>query len=143
MNGDDQFEKRLQGLPHRPVPPAWRQEVLSSARAAAVPRSSPRAAPTSIRAVLSAMLWPHPKAWAALAAAWLLIFALDLAAREPAQPDMARRAPPVSPQLRELLRQQEQLSAELAGPAETLKAAPAKPASAPPRSERSENFMRA
>jgi hypothetical protein len=143
VNGDDQIEKRLQGLPHRPVPPAWRQEVLSSARAAAMPRPSSRTAPASIRAVLSALLWPHPKAWAGLAAAWLLIFALDFAAREPAQPEIARRAPPVSPQLRELLRQQEQLLAELAGPAETIKAAPAKPAAAPPRSERRESFMRA
>ena len=71
MNTEDQFEQRLRRQPVKSIPSAWREEILSTARAAS-PRLStldPRPGVLSIiRHQLSTLLWPHPKAWAGLAA---------------------------------------------------------------------------
>ena len=144
MNSEDQFEKRLARQPLRPVPPAWREEILSAARQVS---RSPQAsrithdvAPWSTvlaaaRSQLSNLLWPHPRAWAGLAAAWLLVIGLTFAAREPAGPAMARQPVPPSPQMRELLRQQEQLLADLIGPAEPAVAVRSRPLVPAPHSQ--------
>ena len=87
MNNDD-FEKRLQRQPIREIPTEWRVEILSEAKAAAhaverevVPQRQRDSSDS--RAALPAAnwvewLWPCPQAWAALAAAWLVIIALQL-----------------------------------------------------------------
>lgn len=143
MNGDEPFEQRLRGLPQRPVPAGWRSEILSAAHSAAAPRPAPAAGGGWLRDALMGLLWPHPKAWAGLAAAWVLIFAFTLAGRDHAQAEVARQARPPSPQLRELLREQEKLLAELTGPAESIRTAPARPAATEPRSQRREEFLKA
>ena len=136
MNNEDQFERRLKRLPQRPIPAEWRADILSAAHKTAAAPSLP-VAPNSFWSALAPFLWPHPKAWAALGAAWVLIICLDLSAREPARPELARQPlSPPSPQMRQLLREQEQLLAELAGPSEPIRAVPAKPQAAQPRSER-------
>jgi hypothetical protein len=149
MNGEDQFEKRLRGQPCRPVPPSWREEILRTARAAA-PGSPARAgrqpaSSSTVAAWLWGLLWPHPRAWAGLAALWLVVLGFNLATREPGRQEMARRAPRPSPQMRELLRQQEQLLAELVGPIGRAEAARPKPepAAPQPRSQRDDEFMNA
>ncbi|HWX22244.1 MAG TPA: hypothetical protein VN578_20270 [Candidatus Binatia bacterium] len=147
MNGEDQFERRLQRLPQRPVPHAWRDEILSATRAGEVPRPA-RVAPrpsllSNIRYQLSTLLWPHPKAWGGLAALWLLVLGLNFATRESPQPQMARHAERPSPQIRELLKEQEQLFAELVGPIEKSEADRPKPAPPKPRSQRHEEFLNA
>jgi hypothetical protein len=136
MNEHEPFEKRLQRQPLRKVPVAWREEILSAAREA---RTSSRASRVTSHGLLStlnnqlsAFLWPHPRAWAGLAAAWVLISALNFAYRDDALPASARRVAPPSLQMREMLREQEQLLAELVGDApgaERLRVSPPRPQS--------------
>lgn len=77
MNFDD-FESELRRQPLRPVPAAWRDEILAAAQRASEP---PRRAKAPLVAWLRDWLWPHPVAWGGLAAAWALIFVLNLAAK--------------------------------------------------------------
>src|ERR1043166_6695073 len=84
MNTDD-FEKKLQRRPLRQVPPAWRADILCAARnAAAVQRGTrntehaTRSFLSTLNSQLSTLLWPSPRAWAGLAALWLLMLAVNL-----------------------------------------------------------------
>lgn len=79
MNLDD-FERRLQRQPFRPVPPAWRPTILASAAAAPHHPGPEVAEPPSLRDWLREWLWPAPAAWAGLAAVWAGILVLNLAA---------------------------------------------------------------
>jgi hypothetical protein len=86
----DDFENQLPRQPLREIPGDWRAEILQAARAAASPRAS-RLAP---RASFDwrEWLWPSPKAWAGLAAVWLIIIGLNATA--PAGPEvMAKQTP--------------------------------------------------
>jgi hypothetical protein len=147
MNSPDEFEERLRRQSWRSVPPAWRDEILSAARAAVQNGSAPRAARLSwfsrVNAGLSALLWPNPKAWAGLAAVWLVVLGLSFASREPIPRAVAHETAPPSPQFRELLRQQEQMLAELVGPVEKPVADRPKSATPEPHSEREEGFAKA
>ena len=143
MNGDDIFEKRLKEVPHRPIPAQWRRDILRASRAAAPARNSPLSAwaarIAAANSVVSRMLWPHPKAWIGLTAVWLLILVLTLAEREPEQAQFVRAVAPPSPQMLEMLREQEQLLAELVG--STERAEPHPPVLPQPRSQRHEEFL--
>src|ERR1041385_8337991 len=76
MNSDD-FEKRLQRQPLRELPQDWREKILQEAESARHSSSVIRHSFLStINSGLSTLLWPNPKAWAGLAAVWVLIFAL-------------------------------------------------------------------
>jgi len=127
MNGEDPFEASLKRQPRRSIPPAWRGEILASARQAATFHPSrlmalwSQLSPVNLK--LSAFLWPHPKAWAGLAAAWLLILALSFAARDSSTQGLARHVVPASPQMRELLLQQERILTEVADLGEKSSAA--------------------
>jgi hypothetical protein len=87
------------------------------------------------------LFWPCPQAWAGLTAAWLVILGANYATHE-APPATSRRTPPSS-QLRELLKQQEQLLAELVGPLEKPGAARPKAQSPRTRSQSREKFLTA
>ena len=138
MNRDDQFEKRLQRQPRREVPPAWREEILSAAEhAAASRRSSPA---TRHPAWWRELFWPCPQAWAGLAAAWLVVLGASYATRETPKLSLRPITPP-SPQIRELLKQQEQLLVELVGPIGKPDADRPKPGA--PRSQRRVEFLNA
>lgn len=69
------FERQLQRQPLRDLPADWRREILGKCEAA-----------TSVGPAWSwrEWLWPSPKAWAALAAVWVVFFALS--AGEPTSP---------------------------------------------------------
>ena len=112
MKAEDAFEKRLRGATPRQIPASWRNEILG-----ALPevRRTDLVPEPGIVDFLRAMLWPHPKAWAGLCAAWLLILGLSFASHEPTDTEVARRLDRPSPQMRELLKEQEQLLAELSG----------------------------
>jgi hypothetical protein len=69
----DDFESQLQRQTLKPLPPEWRAEILQAARQAA-------AQPPRSTAGWSVWLWPCPQAWAGLAAVWMAILALNLAA---------------------------------------------------------------
>jgi hypothetical protein len=88
------------------------------------------------------LLWPCPRAWAGLAAVWLTILAMNLATRDATPRHFARQSPP-SPQMRELLRQQQQLFAELVGAVEYREADRPKATAPQPRSSRREEFLNA
>jgi hypothetical protein len=115
----DDFESRLQRQPLRPVPPAWRAEILAAAREAQpvhhVSRQPHQSFLSTLNQQLATLLWPHPKAWAGLAAVWIFILAVNFSLRDPA-PRVAEKSAPPSPEVIVELRQQQLLLAELIGP---------------------------
>jgi hypothetical protein len=117
MNGDDQFEKRLRRQPLRNAPSAWREEILAEARKAETPRHASRLTFQSQLSTLSqqlaTLLPPHPRAWAGLAAVWLVIIVVNISSREGATTMAEKRAGPPTQQMREMLREQQQMLAEL------------------------------
>jgi hypothetical protein len=153
MNGEDPFESRLRCQRQRPIPPGWRAEILTVARQAASSRTAHSALDSqpstswsflsTLYHQLSAIFWPHPAAWAGLAAAWVLVLGLNFSVREPARQDVAKQVGPPSPQLRQMLRQQEQMLAELVGPMDRTESLLPKAAVPQPRSQRREEFMNA
>jgi len=86
------------------------------------------------------LLWPHPAAWAALAGVWLVILGVQIGSRESSPHDFTHQLPP-SPQVRELLKQQQQLFAELVGPKANREADRPKSVAPQPRSQRCEEFQ--
>ena len=88
------------------------------------------------------LLWPHPAAWAALAGVWLVLLAVHFAAPETPPRSVASQSPP-SPQIRELLKQQEQLFAELVGPKLNREADRPRTTAPQPRSSRREEILNA
>ena len=72
----DNFEQKLQRQPLRQVPAEWRGEILVAADVNRRNRSvreftfaaTFRRLLSTLNAQLSTILWPHPKAWAGLAA---------------------------------------------------------------------------
>ena len=123
MNDEpNQFERRLSRQPLRSVPRDWRTDILAAARAAQTPVHAVRPAPrpwfAAIRQQVSAFFWPHPKAWAGLAAIWVLIFLLHLSVGDEAAPRTVAQSAPPSPEAVVELRQQQKLFAELVGSTE-------------------------
>ena len=115
----NEFEQKLQRQPLRQIPDDWRAEILAAANTGARPVSN-IARPgflLTIKRQLSTLLWPHPKAWAGLAVAWIFIFALNFSVRDPS-PGISQKSAPPSPEMVAELRQQKLLFAELIGPAE-------------------------
>jgi hypothetical protein len=108
MNSDD-FEKRLQRQPLQEIPHEWRAEILQQASARC--RSSTLDPQPSF---FSALLWPHPKAWAGLAAMWVMIFVLRFASPDNL-PKMAQTTPSSSQTIAVNLKEQQQILAELMG----------------------------
>jgi hypothetical protein len=115
-NNDKQFEKRVGGQPLRAVPSEWRGEILAAARAARAEERPVAVAQESWLAIVqrqvAALLWPHPKAWAGLAAVWVGIIALNIATHEGA-PRAARKSTTTSPEMVAELRKQQRMFAEL------------------------------
>jgi len=98
----DEFENKLRSQPRREIPPEWRREILAPLRR----RTD---APISWWRQL---LWPHPAAWASLAAAWMAIFALNLAGAPEAASLQAASKP--SPDKLVAYQERQRLWAELA-----------------------------
>jgi len=140
MNND--FEKRLQRQPVRPVPSQWREEILDAARNATASVPTPR--PTygllaSLRHCLSPLLRPQRAAWIGLAAVWVVIIALNIASHDNSpQAQASRAAAVVSPEALQALQQQRLLLAELVGRAETYPMNRPKSLPPGPRSQRRE-----
>ena len=142
MNSNEPFERRLAQVPQRPLPPYWRDQILTVAQRAQVPLAAKGSLLARIRSQATALLWPHPTAWAGLAAIWLLVLGLHWAGRE-ADPGQIERGAPPSAQVRELLKEQEQLLAELAGPREKARPEAPKPAGSQPRSQKRQELFNA
>lgn len=145
MNREDPFEERLRRQPVREIPPAWREEILAAAAGCERPRAALRQGLFSWagRIRLREWLWPAPQAWAGLAALWMIILGLHFTSREPATRDYASQTGPASPQMRELLRQQEEMLAELVGPLDRPESERPRPPAPQPRSQRRGETMNA
>src|SRR5687767_14277976 len=97
----DEFENKLRSQPRREIPTQWRREILSAV-------STEPGAPVPWWRQL---LWPHPAAWASLAAAWVAIIVLNSAgAPETASPQTASKP---SPAMRLAYEERQRLWAEL------------------------------
>ncbi|MEK7707403.1 MAG: hypothetical protein AAB380_05350 [Verrucomicrobiota bacterium] len=139
MNPDD-FEQCLQRQPMREMPPAWRTEILTAARASG---SRPSTLDSRPSPWWRELLWPCPQAWAGVAAVWLVILAVNFTTRETTSRNFARQAAPPSPETLMVLRQQHLLLAELVERPEPRAAD--QPKSVPPRphSQRREEMLMA
>ena len=107
----DDFEQRLQRQPLRVVPEEWRAEILGTASSTAATQMSRSADRTTNW--LSTLLWPHPRAWAGLAAVWMVILGLKLATVDEAH--AVGKNSSVTPEVLAELQQQKLLFAELVG----------------------------
>jgi hypothetical protein len=139
----EQFERRLSRQPLKRIPGEWRAEILREGRRAAVPNigdADTASLPTlNWRIALANVFWPHPKAWAGLAAVWILILAVDFSMRD-TMPVRAEKAAPPSPEVVAELMQQQRMLAELIGANQACEAE--MPRFLPqPRSERVEILM--
>ena len=142
MNDEtEQFEQRLRRQTVKTIPVEWRVEILESARDAQAARHASRITHPSFLSTfhhqLSALLWPHPKAWAGLAAVWVIIFAVNFSVRDGSSKLAAKSAPP-SPEVVVELKKQQRMFAELVGANEPPDADRQKIFSPKPRSERTE-----
>ena len=137
MNPDD-FEKRLEHQRLRPIPGAWRGEILDAARRAR--DHQPSTFNPQPASWWRELLWPCPQAWAGLAAVWVLILALNSVTREPAGSARSPNAPR-APEVLMALREHRRLLAELTG--SPTAAEQPKPFEPRPRSERSQRIVAA
>lgn len=115
----EDLEQKLSSQPLRSVPPEWRAEILSAASAAQPAHfASPvarRSFLSTINYHLSTLLWPNQKAWAGLAAVWVVILALNHSTQDGAPAGLAKNSEPPSPEMVVELKKQQKLYAELTG----------------------------
>ena len=97
----NEFEDELKSRPLRRVPEHWRAQILRAASATA-PRHKHHP-------WWAALLWPSPKAWVTLAAAWALMACFSAATREGAVP----RQSPESDQIRMAVEEKRRLQSEI------------------------------
>ena len=137
----DDFEKKLSRQSLRQIPREWRGEILAAANSPAS-RSEAKTASflSTLNHQLSTIFWPHPKAWAGLAAVWILIFTVDFSMRD-SSPRVVEKSAPPSPEVLAELKQQQRMFVELVGAYELLDADRQKIFSPKPRSERVEILM--
>lgn len=133
---NDDFETTLQRQPLRRIPAEWRTDILAAAEAERRQTTIASATLASVcKSRLRELFWPAPQAWAGLAALWLVVVALNFANREAAPELQVRDAPPSLEMLR-LLKQQEQMFAELVGQSDPTVVGQRKAAPLGPRSGR-------
>jgi hypothetical protein len=148
---DSEFEQRLRRQPVKKVPGEWRAEILGAARAAEMNQrqqevsreftfaATRRSWLSTISHQLSTLLWPHPRAWAGLAAVWVCIFMLNFSMREK-PPMLAEKTPSSGPsaEMVSQLKQQQRMLAELIGAPEIQVADRQRLIAPKPRSGRTE-----
>jgi hypothetical protein len=132
----DEFEERLKRQPMRKMPPEWRLEILSTAhKAGRLSHDSRSTFLTSWLSTgysqLSALLWPHPLAWAGLAAVWMVILAVNFSSSGDTQV-LAKHITAPTPALMMAMREEERL---LMGPVQLPPADRPKSPLPRPRSE--------
>jgi hypothetical protein len=137
---DPEFENRLSRQPMKPIPGGWRNEILAAANRTqaggeAVRAADGRAGFAPFRGWLAGVLWPHPVAWAGLAAVWLVVIALNFTTRD-RTPVLAGRVQPPPQEVRAAVWQQQRMLAELIGPADAHTAGQLRDLLSKPRSER-------
>jgi hypothetical protein len=130
----DELEQKLLQQPLRMVPTEWRAEILAAARVAQPSRHSSLVTRHTLFSTLvsrlSTFLWPQPRAWAALAAAWVFIVVLNFSANDKS-PARAKKNSVSAPEMAAELKQQKRFYAELMGVNEAREAD--RPQNSPPR----------
>jgi hypothetical protein len=96
------FENELKKQPLRRVPEHWRGQILAAAK-------TPDTLKREHQPWWAALLWPSPKAWGGLAAAWLVMVCFSAVTREPSASSEA----PKAAQMRMALEQKRLLQAEM------------------------------
>ena len=96
----------------------------------------------AVRLSFLELIWPCRHVWAGLAGVWILIFVFNFSQRDPSEL-VAQKTPSPSPEMIITFRQQERLLAELIGSNEPRVAAPLKPFSPRPSSERQFESLKA
>ena len=76
----DDFESQLERMSLKPLPASWREAILRGAQRANTP-AEPTQAPGDARFRWRELLWPHPQAWAGLAAVWVIILVFHVSSR--------------------------------------------------------------
>jgi hypothetical protein len=117
---DSDIEKHLRRQSMQVIPEEWREEILGTARLAQASvciEQSPSSVQITFRERLTSLLWPHPRAWAALAGVWVVIVALHLNQGETGPTQIAQSEPPAEAVL-VALEDQRRLRAELLEPLE-------------------------
>ena len=132
----DEFEERARAQRLRELPPEWRQEILSAARA--VTQARPHFI-VQLAERLSGLLWPSPRAWAGLAAVWLGIIGINFSLADKREA-VSKKSEPSSARIMMVLREQEQILTELIEPRETPILRPKAP-DVRPRSQRRLEFL--
>jgi len=80
----DDLEDSIRRQAVRSLPAAWRTSILDSARVQAEPVTPSPAPAKPLGRLLRDWLWPHPYAWATLAALWMVIASLQWSGSEQA-----------------------------------------------------------
>ena len=109
----NEFEQRLQRVPLKSPPAEWRAEILAAAERN---RRSPKGESSWARfgAGWRSLFWPHPQAWAGLAAVWVVIALLHFSQRgDGPKAVLAEKSAPPLPEMLAELQQQKQLLVEL------------------------------
>jgi hypothetical protein len=139
MNNDSQFEDRLRQESLKPIPGEWRNDILRQATRAAKLQNASTAGPVSIfellKSRLAILLWPAPRAWAGMAAVWVAILMMNLAAADTTT-TAAMAVPLPSAETLRVLKQQQRLLAELVERPEPLKVDRQRAIPSAPRSQR-------
>jgi hypothetical protein len=130
----NEFEQKLSRQPLKKIPGGWRAEILAATESTV--GSAPHVTFLStLNHQLSTLLWPHPKAWAGLAAIWIFIFAVNFSMRDKS-PQVVEKIAPPSPEMLVELKKQQRLFAELIGANDLREADRQKLFLPRPRSER-------
>lgn len=85
----EEFESRLQRMPLKQPPGEWREEILAAASTVAADVNQRTSSVRELKFAatwqqrLRDLFWPHPVAWGAMAAVWLVIGVVQLALHEP------------------------------------------------------------
>jgi hypothetical protein len=133
---NDEFEQKLSRQPLGEIPSHWRKQILAAAQ---------QQSHVSRRGFFPAALFRLPMPvirWGALAAVWVVIFALNHAARDNSPRTFAKAEPP-SPQMILALREQKKMFAELIGPPLARDVEKPKPFLPRPRSEHYSQLLKA
>lgn len=96
------FENELKKQPLRRVPESWRAQIVRGACGDTLKRE--------LQPWWFVLLWPSPRAWGALAAAWVFIICFNVAMREEATPSTATQK---AAQIRMATEQKRHLQAEM------------------------------
>ena len=136
----ESLEQRLKRQSVRQIPAEWRTEILKASGTRFIRQPATVAEYSllsKLNCCLASLFWPHPAAWAGLAAVWIFIFAVNFSIQEKT-PVVAEKIAPPSPEVMAELREQRRLFVELTGLNDSSDADQQKKFVPRPRSERVE-----